>query len=71
MALANKSSDLNTAEEELNKDNYLTFIKKIRTHYTLFSYTSICHLRPQIAKASRRGGWRGKVTAVITHDIVK
>ena len=70
MALANKSSDLTTAEEELNKENYLTFIKKIRTDYTLFSYTSICHLRPQIAKA-RRGGWRGKVTAVITHDIVK
>ena len=35
-----------------------------------FSYTSICHLRPQIAKA-RRGGRRGKVTEVITHDIVK
>ena len=28
------------------------------THYTLFSYTSFCHLRPQIAKA-RRGGRRG------------
>ena len=69
MALANKSSDLTTAEEELNKENYLTFIKKY-AHTTLFSYTSICHLRPQIAKA-RRGGWRGKVTAVITHDIVK
>ena len=37
-------------------------------HY--FSYTSICHLRPQIAKA-RQGGRRVKVTAVITHDIVK
>ena len=40
------------------------------THYTLFSYTSFCHLRPQIAKA-RRGGRRGKVTAVITDNIVK
>ena len=28
------------------------------------------HLRPQIAKA-RRGGRRGKVTSVITDDIVK
>ena len=38
-------------------------------HYTLFSYT-FCHLRPQIAKA-RRGGWRGKVTAIITDNLVK
>ena len=42
----------------------------IHTHYTLFSYSSFCHPRPQIAKA-RRGGRRGKVTAIITDDIVK
>ena len=42
----------------------------IHTHYTLFPYTSICYLRPQIAKA-RRGGRRGKVTAVTTDGIVK
>ena len=34
------------------------------------SYTSFCHLRPRIAKAGR-GGRRGKVTAVITDNIVK
>ena len=39
------------------------------TYYTLFLYTSFCHLRPQIAKA-RRGGRRGKVTAVITDNNV-
>ena len=33
------------------------------------SCTSFCHLHPQIAKA-RRGGRRGKVTAVITDNII-
>ena len=39
------------------------------THYTLFLYTSFCHLHPQIAKA-RRGRRRGKVTAVIIDNNV-
>ena len=33
------------------------------------SCTTFCHLHPQIAKA-RRGGRRGKVTAVITDNII-
>jgi len=40
------------------------------THYTLFSYASFCHLRPQKTKA-RRSGRSGKVTTVTTDDIVK
>ena len=40
------------------------------THTLYFiSCTSFCHLHPQIAKA-RRGGRRGKVTAVITDNII-
>ena len=46
-------------------------IKITHTHTLYFiSYTSFCHLRPQIAKA-RRGGRRGKVSAVTTDNIVK
>ena len=40
------------------------------THTLYFiSCTSFCHLHPQMAKA-RRGGRRGKVTAVITDNII-
>ena len=46
------------------------FTVLIATRYTLFSYTSFCHLRPQIAKAAR-GERRGKVTGVITDNIEK
>ena len=46
------------------------FTVLIATNYTLFSYTSFCHLRLQIAKATR-GERRGKVRAVITDNIVK
>ena len=70
MALANKSSDLTTAEEELNKENYLTFIKKYAHTILYFHIHQFAISAPQIAKA-RRGGWRGKVTAVITDNIVK
>ena len=38
-------------------------------HYTLLSYSSFGHLRPQIAK-DRRGGRRGKVKTVITDVFV-
>ena len=44
-------------------------IEITRTLYFI-SCTSFCDLHPQIAKA-RRGGRRGKVTAVITDNIVK
>ena len=59
----NKSKDLS---DFLLKVNTIFFFFT-HTHYTLFSLSSFCHLRPQIAKA-RRGGRRGKVTAVITDD---
>ena len=52
----------------MNNDGLILSIDT-HTHYTLFSYTSFCHLRPQIAKA-RWGGRRGKVTAVITDNNV-
>ena len=40
-----------------------------QTHTILYFMQIICHLHPQIAKA-RRGGRRGKVTAVITDNII-
>ena len=44
---------------------------KVYTHTLYFiSYTSFCRLHPQIAKA-RRGGRRGKVTAVTTANIIQ
>ena len=58
----NKSKD---RSDFLLKVNTIYFFT--HTHYTLFSHSSFCHLRPQIVKA-RRGGRRGKVTAVITDD---
>ena len=62
----NKSKDLS---DFLLKVNTIFFFSHTHTHthYSLFSHSSFCHLRPQIAKA-RRGGRRGKVTAVITDD---
>ena len=50
-------------------NQYIIFFFFSHTLYFI-SYTSLCHLRPQMAKA-RQGGRRGKVTAVITDNIVK
>ena len=51
--------------------NSPTWGVKCRPHYTLFSYTPICHASPPANSKARRGGRRGKVTAVITDNIVK
>ena len=49
---------------------HLLYIMIINIHTLYFiSCKSFCHLHPQIAKA-RRGGRRGKVTAVITDNII-
>ena len=61
----NKSRDLSDFLLKVNR----IFFFFTHTHYTLFSRSLFFHLRPLIAKA-RRGGRRGKVTAVITDDMV-
>ena len=48
--------------------NFMPYTYTIHVYF--HTHQSFCHLRPQIAKA-RRGGRRGKVTAVITDNIVK
>ena len=72
----NKDGQLNVKENECQETVIIIIIKLwmltvlTATNYTSFSYTSFRHLRPQIAKATR-GGRRGRVTAVITDNIVK
>ena len=56
--------------QNCDSDKLLIFIHTHTTHTLYFiSCISFCHLRTQIAKA-RRGGRRGKVTAVITDNIM-